>query len=159
MGVWSMGFTTLDANNKRAVTHFYAPDTFTAAQVSEGADILANLIDDIIGGQITAIALCLLKNLPAGIKTSPVASTDVEEGARFGWLTSQGNLASNRFATFLEDKMVGEVVNQADAAVLALKNAITSGVAVTGGTLTFVDSRGEDITTLSSARDQHKKER
>ena len=159
MGVWSMGFTIQDENNKKAVTRFYAPDTLTAAQAAEGAQLLAGLIDAVVGGKITSISLCLIVALPGGLKANPAANTDVEEGARFGWLTSQANLASNRFATFLETKLTGEVVNQADAAVTALKNAIISGIAVTAGTMTFVDSRGEDITSLSSARDQHKKER
>lgn len=159
MGVWSLGFTVADSNNDKAVTHFYVPDTLTPAQVSEGLGLLANLIDDLLDGALVGFTASLIPTTPTGIKLTPNANCDVEEGARFGWLTVNNNLASNRLATFLESKMTGEEVNQADAAVIAFKNAVVSGIAVTGGTMTFQDSRGEDITSLASARDQHKKER
>ncbi len=159
MAVWSVGVIVADINGDKAVTHFYLPSAYSVVRVQEFIDALAPLIDILIEGQIVGATATLQATLPAGLKATPNAAAAVERGARFGWITSLGNLASNRLSTFKDSYLVGESVNKTDAAVIAFVNAVVTGLVTAGGTESPVDTRGEDITGNTSAVRQHKKER
>ena len=159
MAVWTIGYTFLDSEGKKAVTHFYLPGTLTAVHVQEFIDAQAPLIDAVTDCKLTGATATLVATLPGGLKADPAPNTDVEEGARFGWQTDTLFLAGNRIAGFKESLMTGEIVNQGQAAVISFRNSVTAGLTTASGLAAPVDSHGDDIVNLVSARDQHKSER
>lgn len=159
MAVWSIGLTVLDSQGDRAVTHFYVDGVIAVAELQQLVNQLANLVDDLIHGQLVGFTATYQLNTPTGLKESPEPDSHVERGARFGWLAADGDLVSNRIATMEDQFFVGEEVDTTDALVLAFTNAITAGITVGATTYQFQDHHGSDIGSLVSARRQHKKER
>jgi hypothetical protein len=80
----------------------------------------------------------------------------VEEGARFGW---RPTLSRQQPDSWLQESLLGEIVNQGQAAVISFRNSVTAGLTTASGLAAPVDSHGDDIVNLVSARDQHKSER
>lgn len=159
MAVWAVGLTIQDSQGDKAVTHFYVDGIIATTELQQLVNQLANLVDDIIHGQLVGFTATYLLATPTGIKSAPEADSHVERGARFGWLAADGDIVSNRIATMEDQFFVGEEVDTADALVLAFTNAITAGITVGATTYQFQDRHGSDIGSLISARRQHKKER
>lgn len=154
--------TVLDEKGKTSTVFSNIPTTFTAAQALEAATDFVSLIDALIKGQVTSVGLCYEVTLPAGIKATPDADSDVEEGALFIWGTELGHTTKMRLPTFDETYIVAgsKQVDLAAAAVAAFTGVITAGTPVVGAaTVPFTDTRDEDITTLRSAREMFVKDR
>lgn len=147
----------MDDKGERSSIQVNVPGATTFTNVVEFAVELFPLIDALIMGQIIGFSVTAEEIFSSGVKTSPVAGADVEEGARFGFMTAGGHPTSVRLATFDEAHMVAgsALVDQADADVIAFVTAMTGGIDLTGGlpVVSPSDTRDEDITTLSYAKD------
>lgn len=157
-----ISYTVEDGKGETSVFFVNIPSTFTLAQSLEAAQDIATLVNAVITGAIRSIGLCFNVTLPGGLTTTPDADADVEEGARFQWL-STGNFRTRfRLPTFNEDLILAgtKQVDLTDTDVDALVDAIIGGTPVTGsGTVTFVDSRDVDIIALDTAREAFGKDR
>lgn len=153
-------------DSKGVISHFFInlPTSFSLAQALEAAQDFGVLVDNLMGGYISGIGLCYNVTLPGGIKTTADANTDVEEGARFSFNTSGGFFSKFRIPTFLESLLLSgtKQVDLADEDVDAVVSGILDGVAVAAGggaTVTFVDTRDEDLVSLNFARESFGKDR
>lgn len=150
-------YSIRDAKNETSTMEVNIPESFNIGVVVEFAGDLALLINEIITGAITRIGIAFIMNLPGGLRVTPLANSDVEEGARFQFLTSGGFNTSMRVPTFLETLIASDSrqVDTADTDVAAFVTAITAGIAETGPTtVTPADKRDEDIVSLVSALEQ-----
>jgi hypothetical protein len=153
-------YTITDGKGDRSTTEVNVPSSITFTNVITFAGQMASLIDDLIGGAITRIGVALLVDLPAGLKASPSALSDVEEGARFQFRTDGGFFTSLRIPTFLEGLINAgsKDVDLTDTAVAAFVNAMEDGIDVDAGAPTVLvapsDKREEDVTVLESAKEQ-----
>lgn len=150
--VFTVIFSIKDAKGKDSSAEINVPNSATLANVILFASSMATLIDPLLKGQITRVAIAL--NVPSaltGLKVAAIAGSDVEEGAKFQFVTDGGNYTSVRLATFDEDKIASDsrLVDTADADVAAFVYAMLNGVAIIAADPT--DKRGEDIVALDSA--------
>jgi len=160
MGVFTVVLSIKDAKNEVSTTEINIPDTVSVADAKAYAKEVAKLINPLINGAIVRIGVVLGVDLPGGLRTTPDATSDVEEGARFQFKTAGGFYTSCRLATFAESLIIAGTrsVNIADAGVTAFVNGITSGVDVDPGigvnNIMAKDKRGDDIVSLEFAREQ-----
>lgn len=89
VSVLSYQFTDADGNKKTLPV--YVPASATLANLQAFSDALAALLDDHTDAQITAISATVGLTTPGGLKSEPVAGSNVQEGA----LLSFGLAASN----------------------------------------------------------------
>jgi hypothetical protein len=147
-----IGISIKDSKGLIGTTLVNIPTATTAANGITFAQNLAALVDAVIGGQIVGLSLCYGVSLPGGIKATPNANQDVEEGARFSFNTAANHKTSLRLPTFLETLILSgtKQVDLEDLDVDAFVDAMTAGL---GGILPC-DSRDEDVATVASAREQ-----
>ena len=151
-------YTVLDAKGKKSTTQINFP---VSAATSVSIDVLrdfaettAPLIDAIIRGQIIGAGIGLAVDLSGvTLKASPVATADVEEGARFTWRTALNTITKFRLPTFDEDFISpgSNAVDIADPDVDAFVDRITEGRTILVTNVSPSDDRGEDITSLDLA--------
>lgn len=159
-----MGFAILysvqDEKGKTSTTTINLPSAVAFADATLFAAELAKLINPLIGGAITRIGIAFTVALPAGLRASPLANSDVEEGARFQFSTTNGFFSGMRIPTFLESFITAGTkdVDLTDTDVAAFVAAMRDGIDLTGvggsGTVQPSDSRDEDLAALSTAREQ-----
>jgi len=157
---WQVNFTITDGSGtaSRLTVHFN--DNLPIADLTEAAQALATLIDAVTEGAVTNIGAVLQVALPGGLASAD-ANSAVERGARFIFTTAGVPRASFRIPTFADTKVTpnSDVVNTADSDVVALTNALISGIATSGITATMQNYLGDDVTALSSARKAHYRQR
>lgn len=149
-------YTYLDAKGKSSVSKINFPINVDISELQGFATSTAQLIDPLIKGQITSIGIGLEVGLPgSGLKTSPNADSDVEEGARFNWLAASGANTEFRIPTFDEAKMVTGTpnVDLADTDVDAFVQRMLAGHTTGLVNASPSDDRGSDITDIISARE------
>lgn len=138
------------------------PTITSVTTLINAAQALALLIDPLIKGRITKVGVGVAVNISSliGLNQDPATiDSDVEEGARFQFLTDTGFYTGFRLPTFDEQFIVPgtDVVDVADPLVAALITAVvdTLQLAPAGGTgnTTIVDKRDASISALSSARE------
>lgn len=159
-----MGFSIIysikDAKGAVSSTEINVPASVAFADIALFAAAMATLINPLITGVITRIGVAFTLALPAGLRATATAGSDVEEGARFQWRTANGFFAGNRIPTLDESKVVAgtRVIDLADSDVAAFVTAMTSGIDTTAvggsGTVAPSDSREEDLIALESAVEQ-----
>lgn len=155
--MWTIIFTIKDAKGKTSKVEIHLPGAVLLAAVEAFMNSFVLLLDAVIGGMITGMSATRNFTVPGAAKQAPQAASDVEEGALFIFNTVGGHQTRFRVPTFLETKVASDsrLVNQADAAVAPLINAMIAGLA---GTLPS-DARDEDITSISSAKELFQKSR
>lgn len=150
-----------DDKGKVSTTVVNVPSVEDFADVVTFAGNLAGLIDPLIGGAITRIGVAFTVALPVGVKGSPLATADVEEGARFQFRTLTNFFTSVRLPTFL-DALVNpgsDAVDLTDLDVDAFVTAMTEGIDIGGNVVAPSDPREDDIATLEFAREQFQSSR
>ncbi len=104
---WLVSLTVRDAKDQKSVIPVYvqSPDVIAdpADDPAEWAQELATRMDDLIDGQIVAIAAARVVELPAGLKAAPNPNSDVEEGMTFYWNTAISAPSHVRIPTWRED--------------------------------------------------------
>ena len=147
-------WTIRDAKGKTSVAKMNMPDSADIAIAKTFIGSTAQLIDPLIKGQITELGIGLSVDLPgSGLKTAPLADSDVEEGARFNWTADSGAKTNFRIPTFDEAKMVSGtiLVDTADTDVDAFVQRVLAGQTVGLINVSPSDDRGSDIVGLDSA--------
>lgn len=132
MTATGINFQVRDQKNaKSTLTVWIAGDT-PLPVAKDFADFLAPRIDTLILGQITGISINVGHAVPDGLKSAPEATSDVEEGGRFNFISDEGWRYAVRLPTFDESYIVPNtrLVDTADTDVAAFVDVITSGAEV-----------------------------
>jgi len=163
MPAYSVIFSFRDAKGKNSTTEVNIPTGLTLANMVIFGQEMAKLIDPLISGVITRIGLALSVALPSGLASSPVSTSDVEEGGKFQFSTAGGYYTGMRIPTWVESLVSAgsDDINTVDSDVAAFITAMISGIDLTAaspvagtGTVAPTDGRGDDITALVNAKEQ-----
>lgn len=149
---FSIIYSIVDAKNETSTMEISLPTATTLADVTDFAQAMAGLLNAVITGAIRRIGVVLSVALPGGLRGGALTGSDVEEGAKFQFLTALGNYTSFRVPTFDEDLIQSNsrAVDIEDAAVAALITAMEDGI----DDVEPCDKREEDVIALSFAREQ-----
>lgn len=112
-------------------------------------------IDALTDGQIVRCGLVVDVDLENGLKGAPVANSSNEAGATFIFVTADGFNTQFRIPAFKESKLVSSSpeVDITDGDVIDLIDNVIDGYS-NGSTLRdVVDSRGDDIVSLGTAKE------
>jgi len=133
------------------------PTSTTVANATAFIGDLLPAIDALISGRIVRAGLCYAIALPGGLDPSANALSDVEEGAKFSFVSTAPFKTSFRIPTFNETLILSgtKQVDVTDTDVDALVDLIVTG----DGTVAPVDGRDADITALNYAREMFVKDR
>lgn len=161
MAAVTLTFTLTDGAGKTAQHEVNLPAGTLIADAQDHAEFAADLIDDLSGCAITGctISYPVPWDTDASVKTTPVATSDVEEGARFNWRTAGNYPTSGRIPGFLESLIVSggtEVDQSATEVINYISYMLNGNVAVVGDP---TDYRGDDIVRLVNARESFTKSR
>lgn len=128
-----------------------------ATKVTAYATSLLLLIDNVTKCQVTAYGIGAELNIAtvSGVKSAPVSGSDVEEGGKFTFKSSTGGFTSTRIPgfdeTFVEN--TSRTIPLTATPVSDLVDYIISGETITGSLIAPSDNRGDDITSLYSAKE------
>jgi len=161
--MWQLSITMRDDKDKRASVQLYLPfsdlTTITDAAQSpvEFAQQFATYLNAVTTGVIESISLSLRVDLPAGLRTVPDASSDVEEGALFIYRTANGFTTRQRIPTF-DESLIQPGTREVDRTALVVADliemmTIPSDLPGNWG-IAPSDSRGDDITAVTETREQ-----
>lgn len=162
---WQVSITIQDPVGHQSVHSFWLPNTADAVDIQEYTDLYIEELDPLIGGVIIGASVALrLTTLGAETiadKGALFPISDVEEGARFTFQSTNQFEFKHRIPTFLEGAMISGTkdVDLADADVIDYVDAIVTGLVVTSGTLQPVEWRGEDLTAVLTGVSAFTKER
>lgn len=151
-------YSVKDAKGIVSRTLVHIPTATTLANATTYAGNIAAVIDAIILGQIVSVDICIGLDISGlGLKTSPDAASDVEEGALFVYKDALGLRYSQRLPTFDETFILPGTrqVDLANAGVQAYTDDIVTG----NGTVQATTQSGSDLTALSNAKEQFVKNR
>lgn len=89
----------------------YIPATVSLATLDSVLDTSLNALDDAIDGQITSVSVTLSRDLPSGLKSSPVSGKDVHNGANLTYDPADTDYAFSIYVpTWKEAGFAGQVV-------------------------------------------------
>lgn len=142
--------TIADSLGVSASVPFYLqfPDSSTLAQVNTAIQAILTDLDDVTDGQILRATIEIDAILPGGLKSGPVAGSEVERGGLFNWYQTGikykfGVLVPALAASVIVDGKI----NLGDTAVTTFLALITA----IGGDAEWVSTAGRLLTTLADA--------
>lgn len=155
-------YSIKDEKGNLSTTEINVPASTAFADVILFGGAMAQAIEPLISGSIQRVGIAFIVPLSSitGLKATPAAGSDTEEGARFGFKTLNNFMTAMRIPTFKEEfiQTGTREVDTTDASVAAFVTAMRTGIDLTplggSGVVAPVDKRGEDITTLDSAKEQ-----
>jgi hypothetical protein len=163
-------YTIRDAKNALAQTSVYIEflDTITEGDGRDNPFELAfhyaQLLDALIDGAIVGIHVSTSVPLPGDIKDTPVARSDVEDGALFIWELENSDTIKQTIPTFSEDFM--QIDGTIDISLEAEDDVLdwlllTEAPSETPGdwALNFTDAYGNDILEARKGTQKFKKSR
>lgn len=161
MAIWRASLTIRDEQGKTRVSslHLNNDASESEAEIVQFMQAYAALVDTLITGAIVDINLTQVVPLPGGIKTTALASSDVEEGALFVWLTTEGLPVQQRIPTFAEDFILPgtDQVDRADPDVSDFVQITVAPIELPEEWSVFPsDSRGVGLQDVSSAKESFK---
>jgi hypothetical protein len=159
-------FTFQDGKGETSTTQVNLPSSTSTADAIVFGQQMATLLDPLVNGVITRVGIVLDVDLSTlGLNATASGTADVEEGARFGFRTSQGNFTSMRVPTFLDSLITtgGNAVDQVNTDVAAFLTAMETGIDLSGaggsGVVEPSDRRDEDIVATSTAKEDFQSSR
>jgi hypothetical protein len=147
-------YTFQDAKGAKGTTTINIPDATAYADALEFASALAQLFANMTTGRLMAVGIHISVDVSGLASNTLGANSDVEEGAKFSWLTVGDFRASNRIPTFDEALIVAasKQVDVTDADVAQFVSYMTDGFTATSTNVVLpVDYRNADINDLISA--------
>lgn len=152
--VWEVNFTVKDANSasakNTASSKFYLGGGLTIAEATDEAQAIIELIDDVSDGQIVDVSISYQPDTSGwSLKSSPDALANRWEKAKFIWRTDEGNYTQFNIPARKKSAVV------ANSEVIDTTTGGAVGTLLKTGFLaaTTVDSRGEAVVALSSAKE------
>lgn len=130
MAVYLISVAIVDATGDRKTAQVYIdPGTATLAQLTTWAQGLASVLDAVSDGAIQDINLSLSIPLPGGLDDTPVAGTDIQRGALFGFDAANTAYRHSVWVpAFADGSFSGDVVDEANAGVQAFEDYLTTTV-------------------------------
>lgn len=157
-------YTIADADGDKSRVEFQVdPTNVTILNAPTLMVDVWNLMNPLINGQLISAGFTVEADISAYTNVIPGALADVQEKAEFVFRTAGGFLKRINLPTFVETLFgssgASSEVNLADTNVAAFVTAIVDGITVGGDDILFQDTRGDEIASLSVARENWGKRR
>jgi hypothetical protein len=130
----------------------YFPATVTVTQMLSFSDDFAPLLDAVIDGVIQTATIKLAVTLPGGLRTTPVATSDVHEGALLTFDVASTTFAFSHYIPTWRDYS-DDQVNLAGTGVGAFITELEDG----DGTISPSDRYANDLLTNTAATKVNRK--
>lgn len=157
----SIRFDILDDKGKTSFTKVRVPNGFSIAQYIEFAQAMAQIIADISNGLVTSAGICIGLDLSgATLKAAATAIADVAQKAFFQFNTAVAGLRAKLKIPTLDETILvanSDSVDQLEARSAAFIAGMENGIVTLGGTIQPTNSREDDITAVSLAREVFRK--
>jgi hypothetical protein len=146
-------YTLTDEAGETASFGVDVPDTFTLAQYDEFAAAYAILVDDIVGGIVSKAVLKRSVDVGDLTDNGVGVASDIEDIGAFSFRTAEFRRVRVNVPGLLESLVIpnSKELDLSEPAVAAIVVAMTSGIAVTGGTIQPSDIQEDDIIALEDA--------
>lgn len=155
-------FYTITDGDDQSTIEIPVPDGTPLAAVTALVPAAAALINPLINGGLLKAGFTVTVDVPT---FGPVAAliADVQEKAEFVFRTAGGFVKRLNLPTFIETLFTGggsgKEVDTTDPDVAAFIDFMTDGITVAASLVQPTDVRGDDIETLSAARQNWGKRR
>ena len=151
--LYNVSYSLLDDDGNTSAYAIKVPEAaLTIAEIREFAQEFAAALDLVTEAQITKIAVTLETTIPGGLKATPEAQSNVQEGALFSFIASDTLYKyGSRVPAFQQDYFTGTQVDQTEVDVQAYINAMLLGLDSTGTPVIPSDQYGNDLTTVAKA--------
>jgi hypothetical protein len=146
-------YTLTDEAGETASFGVDVPATFTLAQYDEFAAAYAILVDDIVGGIVSKAVLKRSVDVGDLTDNGVGVASDIEDIGAFSFRTAEFRRVRVNVPGLLESLVIpnSKELDLSEPAVAAIVVAMTSGIAVTGGTIQPSDIQEDDIIALEDA--------
>lgn len=148
-----------DRSGDKGSTSLWLPDAATIANVTTFAVAWATALNDIITGKILGIWLYNLLSVAPLTDNTLQPAADVEHAAKFKFRTVNNKPVMVILPAVDEDVIAAyssDELDQSDTQTAAFIAAMTSGIAVTGGTIAPCDVGEGSIAAVVFARESFK---
>lgn len=147
---------TARVRNKQVSSEFINDTAMTLADITAHHDEFIQKLDDVTDGVIESSSITIYPALPAGLKASPVAGSDVQEGASLSFAVTGSNYSEAFRVPAIKSTLLGadgqSVPNAGDMATFI---TFLTG----GGTSAHpaVDKAGVDIAAFIAGKKSFRK--
>lgn len=159
----SIRYDFVDSKGKTSFTKIRVPLGFSIAQYSEFVLGMGQFISNISTCRITGASMTFNIDLSGlGLKAAATVVADTAQKGYFSFISAAtGFYKRLRIPTFDESLVEtgSDGIDTVDPAVAAFTNAMTNGIVVTGGTVSPVTERGQDLVSLNEAREVFRRKR
>jgi len=109
-----LSYQITDADGNKKSLPIYVPASVTLANLQAYSDATVALLDDAIDGQVTDITALVGLTTPGGLKSEPVAGSNVQEGALLSFGLASSNYTFGMFVpAWAESNFTGtEVIDE-----------------------------------------------
>lgn len=148
--------TYRDQANKDSTNTVYIADGLSLAQITEGLQAFASLVDDVVTTILRGLSFTVSIDISALTGNISSADSDVEEVAEYISTTAAGReVVLNLPATNDTQSALGsDDLDQTDVNVADLISMLEDGLATTGGTIIPCDVDENDIVSVVTARER-----
>lgn len=149
-------WTIEDNSGDTATTEENVDKGFALTDYDEFAAAMSTLMNNIIEGKILRAELAANADLSGLTGNFTSGADDVEDLGSFDFDTVDGRPVNVNVPGLDESKVIlgSDDLDQADVDIAAFITAMTSGIAVTGGTIIPCDVGEIDITGIKNARER-----
>jgi len=148
-------FSIRDADGDTKSLPIYLPDTLTLANLQSFVDDFSADLDAAIAGVIDSVSVTVAATLPGGLRTTPVAGSEVERGALLSYSVEDSSYRwSYYIPTWALAGFAGnEVVNTGVYATLITDIASGAG----SGPFEPTDNKGGDLVAFIEGKKRFRK--
>jgi hypothetical protein len=145
-------FGIRDSKGKRSTVPVFFPTTFTVADLQAFVNAFAPNLNSVIEGVIEGASLQLEMTLPGGLRTDPVANSDIEEGGNFAFTTPSRYKHTLRIPALSQALFSGESVTVVGNDLETLLQQMTGGVDNSGTQVIPTNGHAEDLIALAASK-------
>lgn len=161
MAAVAVNFTIIDQKGESSKTTVHVPTGFSVAQYAAFAQSMAQLIANIIDGQITEVSVSLPLSLSgATIRAVALGAADIFKKLFIQARSAVAGLVGKfNIPTYDEANNIAgsDQADQADTEIAALIAIVENGANISGEVVQPVDLRGNDLVDVSIAREIFRK--
>jgi hypothetical protein len=149
-----LSYSIVDDDGNAKSMPIYIPAGATVANIQAFSDAMAPLLDDVLDGVINAVTLSIGLTLPGGLKSSPVAGSNVQEGALISFDVASSNYSHSIFVpAWAQAFFSGSQVTLEDTEPGLFATQMVSG----SNTIAPSDRAGLDLTSVLSGSKRFRK--
>lgn len=151
--------SVLDADGDISTTPINIPlGTLTITQLAGFLQGAATDLDAITEGKLVSINVNLDVDLPSGLKSAPVANSDVQESGLLTYTAANTKYVwSQIIPAFVQGKFSGKNINLADTAVTTFTNRMINGATVASALVQPSDKYENDLQSVKSGTKRFRK--